>query len=138
MRRLSLCLLPAAALSGCSLWPQHDPSQAWIDLAGPEKNTLQAVQVDAKPQDDDDYFQIQPGAHELEVRFSFEVSGSNIGRDSEALPRTCLLTLDYAGFAAGERYRLEAGSFGFRPWAQLYGTDGSKLAQAREGRCGDV
>lgn len=131
-----LCL--PLLLSGCSLLPSHDPSQAWVDLNSREHEALQATQVDEKELEDDRFFQIPPGKHELEVRFSFEVDPSNIGPDSQALPRTCLLTLDYDAFTAGERYRLQAGSRGFRPWAQLYNAQGERLARAREGRCGEV
>ncbi|WP_437879835.1 hypothetical protein [Pseudomonas sp. LRF_L74] len=138
MRRLLLCSLPFA-LGGCSLMPSHDPSQAWVDLSSKlEKDNLQALRVDAKPLEDDRFFQVSPGKHELQMRFQFAVDPSNIGPQSEAMPRTCLMTLDYAEFSAGERYRLEAGSYGFRPWVQLYDERGQRVAKAKEGRCGEV
>lgn len=137
MRRLMLSSLPVL-LAGCSLLPRHDPGQAWVDLDSAENEQLQALQVDEKPLDDDRFFQVSPGQHELQVRFQFEVDPSNIGPQSEALARTCLLTIDYADFAAGGLYRLEADSFGFRPLVQLVDAQGRKLARGREGRCGEV
>ncbi len=130
------CLFPL--LGACSLFPRHDPSQAWIDLDGPTDEVVQATRVDTRALDDERYFQVSPGEHALQVRLQFEVDPSNIGPDSAGLSRTCLLTLDYDGFDAGRRYRLDTGSAGFRPWAKLYDETGAPLAQAREGRCGDV
>ncbi|WP_252272267.1 hypothetical protein [Pseudomonas subflava] len=136
MRKALFCL--PILLSGCSLWmPRHDPDQAWIDLHGREDGRLQAVQVDGQTLEDDRFFQVPPGRHELQVRLRFAVDASNVGSDQD-LPRTCLLTLDYADFSAGQRYRLKAGSRGFRPWAQLLDERGESLARAREGRCGAV
>lgn len=138
MRRPLLCCLPIV-LAGCALWlPRHDPSQAWIELRGGEDQQLQALQVDGKALEDDRYFQVSPGRHALQVRLQFQVAPDNIGPDSQGRPRTCLLSLDYAEFAAGQRYSLKAGSHGFRPWAKLYDARGRHLARAREGRCGEV
>lgn len=133
MRRLLLSTLPLV-LGGCTLLPAwHDPAQAWIDLT-PE---LQAVRVDDRVLEDSRYFQLPPGRHALQMRLHFEVAPANTG-GAQVLPRTCLLELDYAEFAAGRRYRLEAGHRGFRPWAQLRDERGRTLARAREGRCGEV
>lgn len=138
MRRLMLCCLPVL-LTGCSLLPpRHDPNQAWIELHSHGAEQLQAVQVDEQVLEDDGYFQVSPGRHALQVRYQFQVEPGNIGPQSAAHPRTCLLTVEFAGFAAGQRYRLQAGSHGFRPWAQLYDAQGQRLARAREGRCGEV
>lgn len=137
MRTPLLLCLPVL-LGGCSLlMPFHDPAQAWIELHERQDGRLEAVQVDGKTLDDGRYFQIPPGRHELQVRLRFEVAPANTGAQ-QSLPRTCLLTLDYADFAAGQRYRLKAGSRGFRPWAQLQDERGEDLARAREGRCGAV
>ena len=135
--RTLLCGLPAL-LCGCSLlMPRPDPAQAWVELHERQHGRLEAVQVDGQALDDERYFQVPPGRHELQVRLRFEVAPGNTGGD-DALPRTCLLTLDYADFAAGQRYRLKAGSRGFRPWAKLQDEHGANLARAREGRCGAV
>ncbi|MBB1518620.1 PA0061/PA0062 family lipoprotein [Aquipseudomonas guryensis] len=138
MYRLMLCSLPLL-LAGCSLWlPRHDPGQAWIELHAGEDQQLQALQVDGQALEDARYFQVSPGRHELQVRLHFQVAPSNIGPTSQAHPRTCLLSLDYSEFAAGQRYSLKAGSHGFRPWARLYDEHDKPLIRAREGRCGEV
>lgn len=134
MRQLPLHTL-FLLLGGCALWlPRHDPAQAWVDLP----RGLQAVQVDGRALQDGRFFQVPPGRHQLQMRLRFEVPAGAIGGTSQALPRTCLLNLDYAEFAAGQRYRLAAGNRGFRPWAQLLDERGQPLARAREGRCGAV
>lgn len=136
MRQTLLCL--PVVLCGCSLlMPRHDPAQAWIDLNDREESRLQAVQVDDQTLEDDRFFQVPPGHHKLQVRLRFEVDATNVG-GAQALPRTCLLTLDYPDFDAGQRYQLSAGSRGFRAWAKLHDAQGQVLASGREGRCGEV
>lgn len=137
--RALLLLTGLLGLGGCGLLlPRPDPSQAWIDLKPQGDNRLQAAAVDEKPLDDDRYFQVSPGAHELRVRFQFAVAASNIGPASAPRQRDCQLELHYGEFAAGTRYRLEAGSIGFRPWAKLYDAQRRLLGRAREMRCGGV
>jgi hypothetical protein len=126
------------SLGGCAMLPTPDPSQAWVDLRTSETNTLQAAKVDASELEDDRYFQVSPGQHELHMRLQFDVAPTNIGPDSQGLERTCVLKLDYPEFAAGQRYNLVAGSIGFRPWAKLYDQQHQLLARAKEGRCGEV
>jgi len=135
MRTLSLTLL-TLILAGCAAWlPRHDPAQAWVDLDAAQASQVQATDVDEQQLDDPRFFQVAPGSHRLGVRYLFEVGAHNIGRDAPALQRDCRLALEYAGFEAGERYRLAAGATGFRPWARLYGSDGRLLAQADERGC---
>ncbi|MFG0382756.1 hypothetical protein ACF8C6_17585 [Pseudomonas sp. zbq_18] len=137
--RLSLMLCLLLPLTGCAqLWLRHDPSMAWLDLAPAQGQRLGIAQVDGHDLGDADYVQLSPEHHELQVRLHFEVAADNVGTPGQPLPRTCLLNLQYAGFAAGQRYRLETGSHGFRPWAKLRDQHGYTLATAREGRCGDV
>lgn len=137
MRHLMLCSL-SILLAGCALLPRHDPAQAWVELDSAEHQQLQAWQVDEHTLDDDRFFQVSPGLHTLQVRFQFEVAPGNIGPQSAARARTCLLTLTYADFLAGESYRLQASSLGFRPRVQLYNAHGQQLAHGREERCGEV
>jgi hypothetical protein len=125
-------------LGGCTQMPTPDPSQAWVDLRTEEANTFQAAKVDTRDLDDDRFFQVSPGQHELHMRLQFAVEPTNIGPDSQGLERTCVLKLDYPEFAAGQRYKLEAGSIGFRPWAKLYNQQHTLLARAQESRCGEV
>jgi hypothetical protein len=72
------------------------------------------------------------------MRYLFEVGPANVGGDSEAMSRDCRLTLSYDSFDAGARYRLEAGGYGFRPWARLYDENDQLLAKASERGCGGV
>lgn len=137
MRRLLLAT-SLLGFGGCAMMPSHDPSQAWVDLRTSEANTLQAAKVDASELEDDRFFQVTPGQHELHMRLQFAVTPSNVGPDSQGLERTCVLKLQYPEFAAGQRYKVVAGSIGFRPWAKLYDDQHQLLARARESRCGEV
>lgn len=134
---LLFCLL--LTLSGCAqLWLRHDPNMAWVDLQPGKGQQLGFAQVDGHDLGDADYVQLSPEHHQLQVRLHFEVAADNVGTPGQVLPRTCLLHLEYAGFNAGQRYWLVAGSRGFRPWAKLRDAQGNTLAKAREGRCGAV
>ncbi|TWI56577.1 hypothetical protein IQ22_01028 [Pseudomonas duriflava] len=139
MRRF-LLVCPALALSACSLMPlpKPDPSQAWVDLHPAERNVLQAAKADSHELKDPRYFQVPPGAHDLQVRFQFEVDPSNIGPGATPLQRTCLLKVHYKEFSAGERYRLQAEQAGFRAVAKLYDENQQEVARGGESRCGDV
>ncbi|WP_286790114.1 MULTISPECIES: hypothetical protein [unclassified Pseudomonas] len=139
MRRI-LLLCPALALTACSLMPlpKPDPSQAWIDLKTEKPDLLQAQQADRQPLEDDRYFQVQPGSHDLQVRYQFKVDPANIGPSATPLVRTCLLNVHYKDFSAGERYRLQAEQAGFRAWAKLYDASQQEVARGGESRCGDV
>ena len=69
-------------LAGCANFgmPDPDPSQAWIDLDARQQDTaLQALQVDTTAAVDKRYFEVQPGSHELKVRYQFPVEATNIG-----------------------------------------------------------
>lgn len=138
MRGFIVALL-FSSLAGCSLWmPKPDPAQAWIELEPLEKTDLQALAVDGRRLDDDRYFQVQPGSRTLEMRYRFQVEGADIGPGSEPLARDCKLSLEYERFTAGNRYRLVAGGYGFRPWAKLYDQHQTLLARATEQGCGNV
>jgi hypothetical protein len=71
----------------------------------------------------------------LRVRFQFQVEPVDIGPVDEALWRDCTMTVQYKDFSAGQRYRLETGSIGFRPWAKLYDAQGGEIARGRERGC---
>lgn len=81
---------------------------------------------------------LDPGAHNLQVRFRYEVPGSasSAGLLGEPQFRTCILGLDYADFAAGNAYRLVADRRGIRPAGWLESADNQRLARARILRCG--
>ncbi|MHA6127739.1 hypothetical protein SAMN05216205_2994 [Pseudomonas mohnii] len=122
MRKLMLTggLLMLAGCAGFGI-PRQDPSQAWIDLDSQQEDTaLQALAVDKQAANDKRYFEVQPGSHELKVRYQFPVQPSNIGPNAETLWRDCQINVKFDDFNAGERYQLQAGNIGFRPWARLY------------------
>lgn len=123
------------ALGGCAGLPDPNPDQAWIDLQAAKENTLHATEVDEREWQDTRYFEVQPGSHELTVRFQFPVEPTNIGPVPQALWRDCELNLTYKAFNAGQRYRLEAGSVGFRPWAKLYDQQQRVVGQAQPAGC---
>jgi hypothetical protein len=73
MRKLMLTggLLMLAGCAGFGI-PRQDPSQAWIDLDSQREDTaLQALAVDKQAANDKRYFEVQPGSHELTVRYQF-------------------------------------------------------------------
>ncbi|MGY4661201.1 hypothetical protein ACVWZ9_001995 [Pseudomonas chlororaphis] len=118
--RVLLLTTGLLTLSACAGLPAPDPTQAWIDLDTHQDTALQALEVDEKAWVDRRYFEVQPGNHELKVRYQFAVEPSNIGPDSEPLWRDCQLNVKYKDFNAGQRYQLQTGNIGFRPWARLY------------------
>lgn len=137
--RAFLAVTSLALISGCSLlMPSHDPSMAWVDLEPDEDTELLASEVDSKELQDDRFFQVSPGIHELHAHVRFQVDATNMGGDEAPLARTCEMLVKYNDFTAGQTYRLEAGSVGFRPWAKLFDTNDRLLATAREGSCGQI
>jgi hypothetical protein len=134
--RIVFTLVALSLLGGCSLWmPRHDPSQAWIEL-DPAAD-MQALAVDGRELDDGRYFQISPGSHTLDVRYRFEVSGADVGRGSPPLERDCRVRVQYDRFAAGSRYRLAGGAYGFRPTVKLQDVHRYELTRAEEQGCGN-
>lgn len=118
--RTMLVASAVLALTGCAGLPPADPNQAWVDLAPGADDTLHALEVDERAWADTRYFEVAPGSHELTVRYQFPVAPSNIGPVDEPLWRDCQLNVRFKDFNAGQRYELQAGSIGFRPWAKLY------------------
>jgi hypothetical protein len=124
--RASLFVIGAlATLAGCAGMPRPDPNQAWVDLQVPQNNSLHAVEVDKQA----------PGSHELTVRFQFPVAASNIGPDAQPLWRDCQMNVAFKTFSAGQRYQLQAGNTGFRPWARLYDEQRNLVSKAQPIGC---
>lgn len=135
---LMVTCLALTGLAGCAGMPKPDPNQAWVDLHANQDNSLHAVQVDEHAWQDHRYFEVPPGSHELTVRFQFPVSASNIGPDAEPLWRDCQMNLVFKDFGAGQRYELEAGNTGFRPWARLYDQQRNLVGKAQPAWCSRV
>ena len=133
--RSQLAIGTLLLLSGCSTLPDPDPNQAWIDLAPHDDTSLHAVQVDERDWADNRYFEVAPGNHELTVRYQFPVAPSNIGPVAEPLWRDCQLNVSFKDFNAGQRYRLQAGSIGFRPWIKLYDQQQKLVGQGEPAGC---
>jgi hypothetical protein len=137
MRMLMLTgsLLTLAGCAGFGM-PDPDPAKAWIDLGSkPQDTQLQALKVDDKTTTDKRFFEVQPGSHELKVRYQFAVQPTNIGPDSEPLWRDCQLSVKFKDFNAGERYQLQAGNIGFHPWAKLYDQQRKVIGQGTPAGC---
>lgn len=139
MRQL---LLPVAAVffSACTSTPipPVDPQQAWVDFATPTPNAklVMAQRLDGKNLNDGRFFQVPPGQHELMVRFDFEVpTGGSLNGFGQTTDRTCFITLEYAHFEAGQRYRLEGRSLGYTPNIRLYNAARQLLAEERSVNC---
>ncbi|WP_027895910.1 lipoprotein [Zestomonas thermotolerans] len=132
-----LLVAPFALLLGaCAApLPQPDPRQAWVELYTPATNLLMADRLDRRFWPDGRYFQVSPGAHELELRFQFE-TGGGMGLDRDFSRITCYLRVRYADFAAGERYRLEADSLGLGVRAWLYDSRRRPLVEGEVTNCG--
>lgn len=140
--RLFPLLLCALSLGACaSALPPRDPQQAWIDLATQQpSHTISANRLDGQRLSEGRFFQVSPGAHELDVRFQYERAGSG-GGGMDAMgggpgPVTCILRVKYAGFAAGQRYRLEARPLAAKAQAWLYDDQRKVVARGEVLRCG--
>ena len=115
--------------------PPVDQKQAWIDLytTTPGK-VIMAERLDGKRLKDGRFFQVTPGKHKLVVRFDYEI---NVGIfNMDPTERTCYLTLEYDGFQAGQRYRLEARALATtEPNARLYDAQRQVVAKERLTHC---
>lgn len=123
-------------LAGCANTPvpAHDPGKAWIEFFTRTGKLVMAERLDNQRLSDGRYFQVDPGRHELMVRFDYEVTQSVLpmGQPTE---RICYITLHYDGFQAGQRYRLEARNMAFQTYAYLYDPQGKKVATEDDVNC---
>lgn len=73
--RAVLALLTFATLAGCANppLPAVDPGKAWIDMFTTTGRLVMAESLDGRKLNDGRYFQVEPGSHELEVRFDYEM-----------------------------------------------------------------
>lgn len=139
MRTLpAACLL--ASLTACAgPLPQPDPGQAWIDLRGEPGTTFMADRLDGKRTADGRYYQVTPGRHELEMRYQFEVSsGGGFNSDAGPFQLTCHVRIRFDGFAAGERYRIDARPIVMRPQVLMYDARAQVVARGETLGCGPI
>ncbi|MCK9535950.1 MAG: hypothetical protein M0Q98_14875 [Pseudomonas sp.] len=126
----------AALLIACSACagplPERDPSMAWVDVQAQAGHQLSAQRMDGEKVTDARYFHISPGAHQLQVRLTYEHGGRNTG-DSQ---RRCLVDIAYPEFAAGQRYSIRVLAKGWTVRAWLYSSDGERLIESKPVRCG--
>ncbi|MCX4196735.1 DUF2846 domain-containing protein [Methylobacterium organophilum] len=117
MRRALPLVLPALlALAGCAgPLPQPDPNMAWVDMTAPPSDIFMSDQLDGKRTPDGRYFQVPPGAHELEARYEFEVTGGDFGLFGETHTIRCTLVIRYDDFQPGQRYLFQARSGSIMP-----------------------
>src|SRR5471032_1044016 len=119
-----VCLLSACA----GPVPKADPSEAWIGLKQPNSADLVAERIDGKEVNDGRYFEVEPGAHHLDMKlFS--------GADGGSTDLNCAGRLDYSQFKAGEHYHLEASSEGEKARVNLMDSHGNQVAQSRNFSC---
>lgn len=112
--------------------PEHDPDMAWIDVRSQAGHQLSAQRINSTKADDARYFQVDPGAHQLQMRLTYDRGGSNTG-DSQ---RRCLVDIDYADFEPGQRYSVRALAKGWTVRAWLYSSEGQRLIESKPTRCG--
>lgn len=131
MRALLLTWRPVDVGRLCWIAPTRPNASLDRPRPHPEDTALQALEVDDEAAVDKRYFQASPGRHELTVRYQFAVDPTNIGPDAEPLWRDCQLSVKFNDFNAGQRYQLQAGNTGLRPWAKLYDEQRKVVGQAQ-------
>ena len=127
------CLLLSACAS--TPLPVHNPAMAWVDLETQTGKLVMAERLDNQRTADGRYFQVMLGSHELMVRFDYEVFIGGMSQFSNPQERLCYLTLNYADFQPGQRYRLQARSLGFNAYARLFNAEGKVVAEERLVNC---
>lgn len=118
----SLALLSLLGSLGACAGREPVPRQdlARVDLGQEAPNQLYAVALDGRPVSDVRYFDVAPGSHQLAV----ELDKSGDDSPDQGL---CKARLNYAGFVAGQHYRLRESSQGSRLVVRLYDAGGQPL-----------
>lgn len=119
-----VCLLSACV----GPMPQPDPALAWIGLQEEAPNDMLAERVDGKRIDDGRYFEVAPGAHDLDVTLFENPMGDSNQED-------CSGKVHYNQFKAGEHYQLVESSLGEEVSARLEDSHGKQLAQTADFQC---
>lgn len=131
-----LAVLLALGLTGCAgPLPAPSPDMAWVDMRTQPSDIFMSDRLDNKRTPDGRYFQVSPGAHELEARYEFEISSGGLGDFGDTQYLRCTMVIRYDDFQAGRRYLFEARSLGFTPQAWLYDEQRNVLARADAEHC---
>ena len=71
-----ITLLLATLLAACANppLPADNPQMAWVDLYTQFGRLVMADKLDGKRLNDGRYFQVTPGAHELGIRFDYDIT----------------------------------------------------------------
>lgn len=134
--RLPFSLLLLLGLAGCAgPLPKPDPGMAWVDLRAQPSDIFMSDRLDDERTADGRYFQVSPGAHELEARYEFEITSGGLGQFGETQYLRCTLVIRYDDFQPGRRYLFEARSLGFTPQGWLRDEDRKVLADAEAEHC---
>ncbi|MDB6049072.1 MAG: lipoprotein [Pseudomonas sp.] len=135
--RQPLLITALLILAGCAIppIPPVDPQQAWVEMFTYTGNLVMADKLDGKRWDDGRYFQVQPGSHELQVRFDYDTNGLGFTGFDDVNDRTCYIVVHYDNFAPGQHYRLEARNAGVTISGRLYNAQHQMVAQDREVTC---
>lgn len=131
-RILTAALLIIISSACAAPLPDHDPNMAWIEVRTQAGHQLSAQRLDRKKVNDARYFQVEPGAHHLQVRLSYDHGGSRMGSSQ----RRCLVDIVYDDFQAGQLYSIRALAKGWTVRAWLYDAEGQQLIESRPVRCG--
>jgi len=131
-----LALLLTAGLTGCAgPMPAPDPGMAWVDMRAQPSDIFMSDQLDDERTPDGRYFEVSPGAHELEARYEFEISSGGFGDFGDTQYLRCTMVIRYDDFQPGRRYLFQARSLGFTPQGWLYDEQRNVLARAEAEHC---
>lgn len=135
--RQPLMISAVLILAGCvnPPLPPVDAQQSWVEMFTYTGNLVMADKLDGKRWPDGRYFQVQPGSHELQVRFDYDVQGGGFSGFNDITDRTCYIVVHYDHFAPGQRYRLEARNAGITVSGRLYDAQHQMVAEDREVTC---
>jgi len=140
---LPIKIIPCALLiacSACSPVPEKpiDKGMARINLDADVGNEVRAYRLDGELTKSIRFGDINPGAHQLQVLYHFEVpGGSASGGLLDGNFRTCIMEVSYANFEPGMQYLLKTERRGWKPAGWLYDQQTQeKIADAEEVRCG--
>lgn len=133
LRTISSATLLIACSACAAPLPEHDPNMAWVDVQAQAGHQLSAQRMDGSKVNDARYFQVSPGAHQLQVRLTYDHGGGSRTGDSQ---RRCRVDIPYADFQAGQQYSIRALAKGWTVRLWLYNSAGQRIIESNPVRCG--